>query len=125
MSSQPFETDQLPFEAGEAIARRLLVFLGSGGKVTLSDGTASEAPIGVTTSFSDEDGDDISVNSSTASSGEYIASATIAVGAKVYTAAAGQVGVTASTFIPLGSALTAGGDGDIVHVKHTTIIAAA
>lgn len=119
MSAQPIEANQGAFPAAAAIARRLRVVLNSAGRVAVSDGT--DGAIGVTTNFTDALDDDQAVNFTSAASGEYIASATIAIGDLIYGAAAGEVGVTALTFNFVGIALTAAADTEIVHVLHTKL----
>ena len=112
------DTGFLTFEAGAAIAQHLRVKL-SGGKLAvavLADGPGTE--LGPLNEASFADGDIRSVKARNApGSRKMIANAALAVGAKVYTAAAGKVGASATGAFLEGIALTASAaDGDIIEV---------
>ena len=106
------------FEAGAAIAQHLRVKL-SGGKLAvavLADGPGVE--LGTMEEASFADGDMRSVRARNfIGIRKMIANAALAVGVKLYTAAAGKVGATASGAFLEGIALTASAaDGDIIEV---------
>lgn len=112
------ESGILTFTAGAAIAQHLRVKL-TGGKLAvavLADGPGTE--LGTLEEASLADGDIRAVRARNApGSRKMVANAAIAVNAKVYTAAAGKVGASATGAFLEGIALTASAaDGDIIEV---------
>lgn len=112
------DTGFLSFEAGGAIAQHLRVKL-TGGKLAvavLADGPGTE--LGTLEEASFADGDVRSVRArNVPGSRKMVANAALAIGAKVYTAAAGKVGASAAGAFLEGIALTASAaDGNIIEV---------
>jgi hypothetical protein len=112
------QTGPLTFTAGAAIGQHLRVKLSSSklAVAVLADGPGVE--LGTLEEASFADGDVRAVNPRNApGSRKMVANAALAVGAKVYTAAAGKVGATATGAFLEGIALTASAaDGDIIEV---------
>lgn len=108
----------LSFDAGGAIARLLRVKLSSGvlAVAGLADGPGVE--LGTMDDVAFAAGDKVCVRArNLTGSRKTVANAALAVGAKVYTAASGKVGASATGAFLEGIALTASGaDGDIIEV---------
>lgn len=112
------ESGILTFQAGAAISQFARVKLSSGvlALAVLADGPGVE--LGTLQEASFASGDMRAVKARNfPGSRKMIASAALAIGAKVYTAAAGKVGATATGAFLEGIALTAASaDGDIIEV---------
>lgn len=112
------DTGIVSFEAGAAIGQHLRVKLSSGklAVAVLADGPGTE--LGTLEEASFASGDIRAVRArNVPGTRKMIANAALAVGAKVYTAAAGKVGASATGAFLEGIALTASAaDGDVIEV---------
>lgn len=109
------ESGDSTFTAGGAIAQHLRVILSSG---VLATAGITDRELGTLNEASFASGDIRSVRLRNApGTRKMVANAAIAVGAQVYTAAAGKVGASASTAYREGIALTASAaDGELIEV---------
>ncbi len=104
-----------PFIAGAAIGAHLRVYISSG-KLAIAGITQQDIGVIETEAFADGDLRAVRLLSAEGTV-KMIAAAAITAGAKVYTAAAGKVSVSASTAYPRGIAMeAAAADGDVIEV---------
>lgn len=113
--SQMVETPTRTFTTGAALARYLRVVLSAG---KLAAAGIADRELGQTERRTYADGDAVAVRLRNApGTCIMIANAALAVGADVFTAAAGKVGASASTARKIGTALSASAaDGDAIEV---------
>lgn len=95
------------FAVTAATAAGLRVILGSDGRITAA--AAAETEIGVTLAAGAAEDDEVPVLLATSEGTTALtADGVVAIGAKVYGAAGGKAGATATSAVPIGIALTAG-----------------
>lgn len=116
--SQQVDGAYRTFPAGGARGKYLRVKLASG---VLALAGITDKDMGVLRDETFASGDLVAVRlASAAGTTKMIAAAAIVAGAEVYTAASGKVSVSATTALPIGSAVeAAGADGDIIEVMRT------
>jgi len=110
-----FRAPRRTFRTSEAIAANLRVKVGTDGRIAKAG--ANEFDIGVAAREAFAADEEIAVDLCTLEgTALYVASTNIVPGNPVYGAADGEIGTSASSTKPIGIALTAGGDGELIEV---------
>lgn len=114
--SQYNVTGHKAFTTASAIAQYLRVKLESDGDIAIAGLTDQGHGVATRAAFAAGETIDVRLNSAPGTT-KMVASAAIAAGAIVYSAASGKVGASASTAYPVGIALTAAtADNDVIEV---------
>lgn len=117
--SQQIEGPTKTFTAGVAIAQHLRVVL-TADKLAIGGIADGDLDVGQIESAAFADGDERSVRLASASgTHKMVCAGTIATGGRVFSAAGGKIGPTASTAHEIGVALEAGVASDVIEVLRT------
>lgn len=116
-----FRAPSRTFRTTAAIGQHLRVKVGSDGRITAAG--ANESDIGTTARETFAANEEVAVNlASLEGTDKFVASVEVAIGAKVYGAASGKVGTSATSTQPVGIALSyAAADGDVIEVLRRQI----
>ena len=111
-----FRAPSRTFRTGAAIGQHLRVKVGSDATITVA--AANDSDVGTTARETFASGEEVAVElASLEGTAKMVAAGVVAIGAKVYGAAAGKVSTTSSSAQPVGIALSAAAaDGDVIEV---------